>query len=238
MFSLIRKKHLFLSVLMVALFPSISFGQIDYCTLSEKRINIHLFGASFTSDVSRSFLAKGLDQIYKSFEMGDEVHLIVHSKSGAKAQKRCVPGCPDKGIMKNLVDGTCSEQIAKRDRVKFNNAYARSVKMAVSHAGDKYDEIADLKSLSAYYEGRDADNSETFVFHTTLPYGATIDDRKSFDQAFVRAAQGNELSKIALPDVFFVNADRSEAVESFWQDLKLGGHERGAAFEFKHIVLD
>ena len=51
MFSLIRKKHLLLSFLMVALLPSISFGQIDYCTLSEKRINIHLKFFTFSTSL-------------------------------------------------------------------------------------------------------------------------------------------------------------------------------------------
>ena len=207
--------------------PKIAFAQFDYCLLSEKRYDIHIFGASYNLDEDRSKLAAGLDQLYKGFEIGDDIRWIVHSINGTKTFQKCVPGCPDKGMLGNLVDSSCSEQIAKRDKVQFNNAYAKSFKTAISQAGQPYDVILDIKSISEFYQGRDIEEVEAYAFHTTIPYGS-----------FVRAIQGNKLSTLEVPNIQFVNANRSEQVEAFWKDLGLDGHKSGVVVEFNHLVLD
>ena len=219
-------------------FPKIAFAQFDYCLLSEKRYDIHIFGASYNLDEDRSKLAAGLDQLYKGFEIGDDIRWIVHSINGTKTFQKCVPGCPDKGMLENLLDSSCSEQIAKRDKVQFNNTYAKSFKTAISQAGQPYDVILDIKSISEFYQGRDIEEVEAYAFHTTIPYGSTSQDANSFDAPFVRAIQGNELSTLEIPNIQFVNANRSEHVEAFWKDLKLGGHKSGVDVEFNHLVLD
>ncbi len=213
-------------------------AQLDYCTLSDKRFDLHIFGASYNSADSRAKLAKGLDTLYKTFSIGDDIRWIVHSSNGMKTYQKCVPGCPDKSMLKKLVDSTCSDQIAKRDKVQFNNTYAKSFKAALAKSGDYYDVIADLKTVSEYYEGRDEDGTEAYVFHTTIPHGASPNDPQSFDAPFVKAVQNTVLSTVSLPKVYFVNANRSEEVVKFWSDLTLDGDSSGTNVEFDHLVLD
>ena len=98
--------------------------------------------------------------------------------------------------------------------------------------------ILDIKSISEFYQGRDIEEVEAYAFHTTIPYGSTSQDAGSFDAPFVRAIQGNELSTLEVPNIQFVNANRSEQVEAFWKDLGLDGHKSGVVVEFNHLVLD
>jgi len=218
--------------------PDLAHAQFDYCTLSDKRFDLHIFGASYNSADGRRKLAKGLDTLYKTFSIGDDIRWIVHSSSGMKTYQKCVPGCPEKSMLKKLVDSTCSDQIAKRDKVQFNNTYAKSFNAALAKSGENYDVIADLKTISEYYEGRDEDGTEAYVFHTTIPHGASTDDPNSFNAPFVKAVQNTILSTVTLPNVYFVNANRSEEVTKFWSDLTLNGDSTGINIEFDHLVLD
>ena len=75
----------------IFLLPKLVLAQFDYCLLSEKRYDIHIFGASYNLDEDRSKLAAGLDQLYKGFEIGDDIRWIVHSKNVTKTFRNVFP---------------------------------------------------------------------------------------------------------------------------------------------------
>lgn len=237
----VKKTHLILSLFSILFFidgVGDARAQLDYCELSEKKYELHLFGASYVNQEDKNRLLRGLDQVSKLFSEGDNVKLINHASGKTKIESNCYPGCPDKGVIGNLIDATCSEQVAKRDMKNFNTKIIKSVEFAFSESKKEYSVIDDLESISEYYKNRDIQNLEAYVFHTTLPYGAHDGRVESYNSAFVRALQDNKLRSLDSAPVTFINANQNTETQKFWNDLKLNGHEKGIKFDLKHKIMD
>ena len=217
---------------------SSAFAQVDYCLFSEKKFDIHIFGESYNTENERSALLRGVEKIKNDFQIGDAVRWISHANGSEKSQKKCLPGCPSKGLVGDFVDGTCSKQVAKKDNVAFRNTYIRVIKRAFGQSGNEYSVIADMRTLQDYYQERDLSNTEVFVFHSTVPFGVELNDKSSFDTAFVKTVQSQQLAGINLKSFMFVNANQSENVRNYWRDLALDGHNKGFTGEFIHIVRE
>jgi hypothetical protein len=235
-----RHKNQFISIFLFIsiLWAPSALAQLDYCLLSEKKFDIHIFGESYNTEGDRGALLRGIDKIKSEFKMGDEVRWISHANGSERIQKKCLPGCPSKGLVGDFVDGTCSKQVAKKDNVAFRDTYVRVIKGAFGNSGNEYSAIGDMRALQDYYQERDLSNIEVFVFHTTVPFGVELTDKSSFDSAFVSAVQSQNLSNISLNDLMFVNANQSENVRKYWEDLALEGHESGFKADFIHIVRE
>ena len=213
-------------------------AQIDYCLLSEKSYDIHIFGESYGSADDRSAMLRGLDKLIKNFSLGDEIRWISHSGGRSKVQKTCVPGCPDQGMLSNFLDATCSVQVAKRDNKNFIETYKQVIVNAFANVGNEYSVISDLRKVQDYYQTRDASQTEAVVFHSTVPYETRSGDKGSFDKAFVHTVQTENLNKIKLDNILFVNSNQSELVRQFWTDLELEGHSDGLNVKIAHITME
>ena len=63
-------------------------------------------------------------------------------------------------------------------------------------------------------------------------------DKNSFNKNFVQITQNFDLSEISLPDVTFINPNRSKNTLKFWEDLKLNGNDSGLQIDFQTKVID
>ena len=81
-------------------------------------------------------------------------------------------------------------------------------------------------------------NQNTYIFHSLLPYDVDPNDKSSYDKNFVQITQNFDLSEISLPEVTFINPNRSKNTLKFWDDLKLDGDESGLQVEFETKVID
>ena len=184
----------------------------------------------------RKFL-NGLNKISQNFKAGDKIRIVTHKNENAKIQiDQCVPGCPKKDFLDRLIDTNCSNQVAKKDMVIFRSKYNKIIKSELSKGGEEYNVIDHLSSLDNYYRGRNLSNQTTFVFHSLLPFDTDPKDKNSFDKSFVQITQGSNLSSISLPDVTFVNTNRSKNTLLFWEDLKLEGVESGLKIAFSSLA--
>ena len=59
-----------------------------------------------------------------------------------------------------------------------------------------------------------------------------------FDASFKEAVQSNKLRQLSLPNVKFVNPNRSKNTLKFWEDLELKGQNEGIKIKFKTRVID
>ncbi|MDC0975860.1 hypothetical protein OAS23_02590 [Alphaproteobacteria bacterium] len=212
-----------------------------YCLKKENAspIVINIFGESYQNKDDKRALLNGLNKISKSFNAGNKIRIVTHKKNNAKIQiDQCVPGCPKKGFIDKLVDTDCSDQVAKKDMVIFKNKYSRIIQSELAKGGDEYSVIDHLSSLDNYYRGRNLSNQTTYIFHSLLPYDVDPNDKKSFDKNFVKITQNYDLSEISLPDVTFINPNRSKSTLQFWNDLKLNENETGLQINFQTEVID
>ena len=141
-------------------------------------------------------------------------------------------------MIDNLFKNECSLEIAKRDMVKFKRNYIKVLKNALSLSGQEYNVINHIISLDDFYRGRNIDNQQTLVFHSLLPAGVDPTKRSSFDEMFKIISQKDNLSKISLPNVKFVNPNRSKNTLDFWKDLEFKGDASGLKIKFKTRVID
>ena len=212
-----------------------------YCLKEENAspIVINIFGESYQNKDDKRALLNGLNKISKSFNAGNKIRIVTHKKNNAKIQiDQCVPGCPKKGFIDKLVDTDCSDQVAKKDMVIFKNKYSRIIQSELGKGGDEYSVIDHLSSLDNYYRGRNLSNQTTYIFHSLLPYDVDPNNKKSFDKNFVKITQNYDLSEISLPDVTFINPNRSKSTLQFWNDLKLNENETGLQINFQTEVID
>ena len=231
----------FLSSLVFAFYAlsfSHAYAKIDYCKLSDQTHEVHLFGEAYTTKSDRSQMLRGLDKISKEFGMGDEVRFIVHKNGANKLQKMCVPGCPDEGLLGNLLSSECSAQVAKKDMILFKKKYISSVKAALSASGEEYDIFNHFKVLQSYYNGRENDDVSKFVFHTLAPHGFDPANADSLDEIFVKTIQSGKQKSISLPRLRVVNPNQTSEIQKFWKDLSLDGNKDGFKLDITKVILD
>jgi len=151
---------------------------------------------------------------------------------------QCLPGCEAKNMLDNLLKNDCSVEIAKRDMVMFKRNYIKILKQALSLSGENYDVINHIVSLDDFYRGRNIDNQQTLVFHSLLPAGVDPTKANSYNKSFIKAVQSNKLDQVSLPNVRFINPNRSKNTLKFWKDLELKGDNSGLKIKFKTRVID
>ena len=220
------KNALKIGVTTFLLWPNLALAQLDYCTLSERVFEVHLFGESYSSKEEQAGMIKGLDIVTKNLEMGDELKIHIHRGGELKTIKMCLPGCPDQGLVGNLLQSECSAQVAKKDTVAFKKKYASSVKSALGMAGNSFDIFDHFSELETYYRQRDASDSSRNVYaHTTVPHGVNPEDKTTIDKFFVETIQNGKQANISFAKIPFVNSNRSKALSDLWNDLRLDGHD-------------
>ena len=214
-------KFKYLLILIFFLFCKIAFAQIDYCTLSERTVNLHIFAHSLGLEENQTEFKRGISKYLNSFEMGDRINLFIHDNTTNKKLTVCKPGCPEEGFFTELLDSSCSAQIAKRDLVKFNSSLTNEIKKAFANVGIKYDILEDLNVLNKYYPANSS--QEVYIFHSLIPFEVSLNKEASFDAFFVKTVQKLSVKTMNFGDAKFVNPSRDENIIKLWSDLELNG---------------
>lgn len=231
-----------LSILLLStLFSYNANAAQKYCTKQDvqSKFIIHIYGESYQNDDDKRLFLRGLDKLQSRFTRGDKIRIVNHTGAQATTKlDKCLPGCPKKSMIGSMFNSECSEQVAKKDMVLFKRKYVKIIKNALSKSSNEYNVIDHLVGLDDYHRGRKIDNQKVFVFHSLLPFGVDPNDTNSFNASFVRVSQSNKLFDLNVPDVVFVNPNRSKATLKFWDDLGYNGHEEGLNIDFNTEIID
>ena len=231
----------FLSLIIFSLLSITSYAKQNYCSPEENQSKfiIHIFGESYQNESDKRQFLKGVQKLQLKFKRGDKIRIVNHI--GIESQTKldqCLPGCEAKNMLDNLLKNDCSVEIAKRDMVMFKRNYIKILKQALSLSGENYDVINHIVSLDDFYRGRNIDNQQTLVFHSLLPAGVDPTKANSYNKSFIEAVQSNKLDQVSLPNVRFINPNRSKNTLKFWKDLELKGDSSGLKIKFKTRVID
>ena len=212
-----------------------------YCKKEDEQSKfiIHIFGESYQNDDDKRLFLRGLDKLQSRFSRGDKIRIVNHTGTQASTKlDNCLPGCPKKSMIGSMFNTECSEQVAKKDMVLFKRKYVKIIKNALSKSSNEYNVIDHIIGLDDFHRGRNIGNQKVFVFHSLLPFGADPNNSATFNSNFVKISQSNKLFEVSLPDVIFVNPNRSKAVLKFWDDLSYNGHEDGLSINFNTEIID
>ena len=233
------KKALYILSILFLSFPA--YAKQNYCKTDQDQANyiIHIFGESYQNEADKRQFLKGVEKLQLKFQRGDKIRIVNHIGINSQTKlDQCLPGCEAKNMLDNILKNDCSVEIAKRDMVVFKRNYIKILKEALSLSGENYNVIDHIISLDDFYRGRNIDNQETLVFHSLLPSGVDPKKANSYDASFKEAVQSNKLKQLSLPNVKFINPNRSKNTLKFWEDLKLKGEDEGINIKFKTRVID
>jgi len=228
-------------ILSILFFAFSAYAKQDYCKINQDQSKyiIHIFGESYQNEADKRQFLKGVEKLQLKFQIGDKIRIVNHIGINSQIKlDQCLPGCESKNMLDNILKNDCSVEIAKRDMVVFKRNYIKILKEALSLSGENYNVIDHIISLDDFYRGRNIDNQETLAFHSLLPSGVDPTKANSFDASFKEAVQSNKLRQLSLPNVKFVNPNRSKNTLKFWEDLELKGQNEGIKIKFKTRVID
>ena len=200
-------------------------AQLDYCELSERSIELNYFSHSYKNKNQLPDVLNLTTQLFSTLEMGDKIIISRHINGTVKLFESCKPGCPKKGLLEGLLDSTCSNEVAKRDQINFNNNIKKQIKSVVDATDVKFNIYDDFISFNKIKAKSDA--NEIIVFHSFVPYEVNIDAPETLDEFFVQTTQTQDLSDVLIPDLRYEGREQSALVFKLWSDLSLKGSPKG-----------
>jgi hypothetical protein len=201
------------------LFPGLVFAATGkYCNQKGASYDIHIFAYTFKEENGQKRMARGLTDLFKRFQTGDRVKLYVHNPSGYSVPiDQCVPGCAEQGFIGGLFDSSCSAQVAKKDRVTFDQVYAKSALSTLNKKGEPYDIFLAIQNLSDVYRGQK--NPGTVVAAISMvPDGINPTNRADFTTFFVTKVPNLKLTS-DFPPLLVIGGSGSKEVYEFWEDV-------------------
>lgn len=199
--------------------PSFVFASTGkYCTAKGATYDIHIFAYTFKEENGQKRMARGLTDLFKRFQIGDRVKVYVHNPSGFSVPiDQCVPGCAEQSFVGGLFDSTCSAQVAKKDRVTFDQVYARSALSTLNKKGEPYDIFLAVQNLSDVYRGQK--NLGTVIAAISMiPDGINPTNRSEFTTFFVTKVPSLKLTS-DFPPLTVIGGSGSKEVNEFWEDV-------------------
>jgi hypothetical protein len=203
----------------VSLFATTAYASADkYCNPKGTKYDIHIFAYTFKDENGQKRMARGLTELFKRFQMGDRVKLYVHNPSGYSVPvDQCVPGCPEQSFISGLFDSTCSAQVAKKDRITFDQLYAKSALSTLNKKGEPYDIFLAIQNLSDVYRGQK--NPGTVVAAISMvPDGINPTNRADFTAFYVTKVPNLKLTS-DFPPLLVIGGSNSKEVYEFWEDV-------------------
>jgi hypothetical protein len=202
------------------LLPSLAFaGAGKYCNQKGASYDIHIFAYTFKEENGQKRMARGLTDLFKRFQIGDRVKLYVHNPSGHSVSiDQCVPGCAEQGFIDGLFNSSCSAQVAKRDRVAFDQAYAKSVLGTLNKKGEPYDIFLAVQNLSDVYRVQKNSGATVVAALSMVPDGINPTSRSDFTSFYVTKVPSLKLTS-DFPPLLVIGGSGSKEVYDFWEDV-------------------
>jgi hypothetical protein len=207
--------------ILVAMMPMVSAASDKYCTKegAGKNYDLHLFTYTFSDESQKKLMLRSLDELKNKFQMGDRVRVFRHSPSSYNiAIDQCVPGCPPKGFFEGFLDAGCSVQVANKDKILFQQSFARMVIEDLKKEAKEYDIFRSVQTLADFYKssGRKAD---VYAAISMVPYGVSPRDKGKLDSKFVVAITQLQLPSSDFPPVTTIGAAPDKELMDFWQEI-------------------
>jgi hypothetical protein len=214
------KNYKSLFFLFIFLICNLAYGANTgkYCNAKGIKYDVHIFGYTFKDDNGQKMMARGLTELFKRLQTGDHIKIFVHNPSGYTVPiDQCVPGCPEESFIKSMVDSSCSVQVAKRDRVAFDQLYAKSALSTLNRTGQSYDIFQAIQNLSDVYRGQ-KDQGTVIAAISMVPDGVNPINKSDFDKYYVTKVPGLQLTT-DFPSLLVIGGSSSKQVLDFWYDV-------------------
>ena len=203
-----------------------------YCTAESRQFDIHLFGVTYSGQGSVEGLAKrGVTELKKTFVFGERVRIFSHKVDGFSISfDRCVPGCPEAGFVEKFFSGTCSEQVARKDRLSFEKSFAVEVlkNFVEAEKSVKYDVFSLVQQLNDVYKASNK-GEEVYAVISLIPHGVSPKDRKALNAKFREAREKLAFPKDR-PAVKIIGAATDSELIEFWDDVLRGKGDKPFQF--------
>ena len=212
-----KKESILLIVAVLAFHPLLYANNAKYCVEEGRKIDFHLFGFTYQSDLLKKTAKKAVTDIKAKFARGDKVRIFSHEKKGYSITfDSCLPGCPEVGFVEGFFSSECSNTVAKRDRIGFERKFATGVLKNFQTTDEAYNIFSAVQQLTdAYRIG--AEGIEVYSVISLVPHNVNPKDRKQINALF-RVANETLKFPSTLPPVKIVGAASDEELVDFWEN--------------------
>ena len=140
--------------LLILTISSFTLANDKYCSKdgNAKSYDVHLFTYTFTDESQKKIMLRSLNELKNKFQIGDKVRVFKHTPSAYNVViDQCVPGCSEKGFFEGFLDSTCSVQVANKDKIVFQQNFAKSILEDIKKEPKEYDIFRSVQTLADFY---------------------------------------------------------------------------------------
>lgn len=223
----------FISQIFAAVFISsllsAAYAADKYClkSPSTKTYDIHIFGYTYKDINAKKQMARGVTDLFSGIAVGDRVKVYNHNATGYNlALDQCAPGCPETSFFENLINTSCSTEVAKRDRKIFNQRFAEAVMSDLNRNDGGYNIFKSIQDLNDVYKGERTNNVVAAAI-SMIPDGINPSDPTAFDKFYVTNVPNLNIA-LQFPPVCTIGTSPNSQVMKFWKEV----------FELKRVKFD
>jgi hypothetical protein len=198
-----------------------SMASEKYCSKEGvgKSYDLHLFTYTFSDESQKKLMLRSLNELKNKFQMGDRVRVFKHNTNSYNiAIDQCVPGCPEKGFFEGFLDATCSVQVANKDKIVFQQTFAKLVLEDIKKDTKDYDIFRSVQTLADFYRSSTR-KAEVYAALSMVPYGIDPRDKGKLDSKFVVAITQLQLPSSDFPPVTTIGAAPDKELMDFWKEI-------------------
>lgn len=184
-----------------------------------KSYDIHLFAYTFADESQKKNMLRGLNELKNKFQIGDRVRVFQHKPQGYNVvMDQCVPGCAEKGFFEGFLDSSCSVQIANKDKVLFQQIFAKSIFEDLKKEPKEYDIFRSVQTLADFYASNSR-KSEVYAAISMVPYQVSPRDKAKLDSLFVKGVTQFQLPSSNFPSVVTIGSAPDKELMDFWREI-------------------
>jgi hypothetical protein len=208
------------ALLLFAASFSVNANSGKWCEAGAKKYDLHLFGHTYRTTELERLAKKGVTDLKAQFVRGDRVRVFTHTNNGfTPVFDQCVPGCPKRGMLETFFGGDCSEQVAKKEYINFEQKFAVLV---LSNFGKQenrasYNIFSNVQQLNDVYRAGNEGN-EVYAVISLIPEGVNPRDRRALNDLYRRANETLQFPK-NFPAVKIIGASTDSELIEFWKDV-------------------
>ena len=210
----------------ICLFSTFVFGNAlsadKYCSskgAEAQPVDIHLFVHTYGDMSQRNEMFRELDELRKNFKPGQKIRVYKHERGAYYAAiEQCYPGCPERTLLEGLFDASCSDVVAKRDRLSLDRRLLTIIAEGVKQTSTSYEILSEVQALVNFYEAN-ARKSQVFAALSLMPFGVKPGDRAALDTLFTKWTSALTLTAPTLPPINILGCPRDKEIIVFWKEI-------------------
>jgi len=203
------------------IFSTFIHASDKYCSkeTGAKNYDIHLFTYTFSDESQKKNMLRGLNELKNKFEIGDRIRVFQHrSENYNVVIDQCLPGCPEKGFFEGFLDSSCSAQVANKDKVIFQQLFAKSIFEDIKKEPKEYDIFRTVQTLADFYKSNSR-KSDVYAAISMIPFKTNPRDKDQLDRLFARADSTLQLPTSNFPAVITIGASPDKELMDFWKEI-------------------